>query len=75
MFQNGKLDFTLLLKNNTVKMSHWYLLNPTVFLYNTALSAQNPCLPGLSLQEPIQTENSLLSLPFFLLKVQIQNWG
>ena len=32
----------------TVKMSHWYKMNPNVFLYKTALSAQLPCLVGLS---------------------------
>ena len=29
--------------------SHWYQMDPRVFLYNTALSAQLPCLAGLSL--------------------------
>jgi len=33
----------------TVKMSHWYQMNPKVWLFNTALSAQLPCLAGLSL--------------------------
>ena len=30
-------------------MSHWYQIDSKVFLYNTALSAQPPCLAGLSL--------------------------
>ena len=30
-------------------MTNWYPMNPKVFLYNTALSAQLTCLTGLSL--------------------------
>ena len=46
-------------------MSHWYQMNPKVCLYNTALSAQPPCLAGLSLYRFIMvfrntTRNSYL---------------
>ena len=42
------LNFHSYLKLYTVIMSHWYQMNNKVFL-NTALSAQLPCLAGLSL--------------------------
>ena len=32
-----------------VKMFHWYKMNSKVFLYNTALSAQLPCIASHSL--------------------------
>ena len=46
--------YALLKKVFTVKMSHCYQMNPKVLLYYAALSAQLPCLAGLSLYRDCQ---------------------
>ena len=44
-----RFNFVFLKIKYILKMSHWYQMNPKVFLNKTALSAQLPCLAGLSL--------------------------
>ena len=45
----GEILQTTLLYYLKGKMFHWYKMNSKVFLYNTALSAQLPCIASHSL--------------------------
>ena len=50
----GKILQALLFKKlYTVKMSYWYQMNPKVFLCNTVLSTQLPCLQYFPLNYPV----------------------